>query len=76
MPLITPEKDPIDEELDGLTEILVEFAHALNPDINQRECYEVIYDELEKNNLSINNAARLGILCKLTIGTPDSQYDH
>lgn len=69
-------KSQEEEEIEELTKILINFAVGCNPDINKRESFDVVYDELVNANLSELNATRLGTLCRLTVGTPNTTFDH
>lgn len=77
-----PKKKTADEELppedtiESLAFILVEFAHSVNPYINKQESYDALVDELANSGFSEENATRCGALCRITIGTPESKYDH
>lgn len=70
------EKSQEELEVEDLTAILLEFALGLNPAIHSKECKELIIEELIENNLSIENAGKLGVLCRLTYETTQTPFDH
>lgn len=76
MTLSNDEKTQDQLEIEDLTAILLEFALGLNPAIHSKECHELIIEELIENNLSIENAGKLGALCRLTYETPQTPFDH